>query len=230
MLEIGNGKLTLAEQRSHFALWCLMKSPLIIGSDVRALPAASMAILQNAGLIAVNQDGLGIQGTLRVAMNSSGVRQECVAPPSPPSPPLPQARLMGPSQLQASQPLAEPAAVAVGGVASVSPWVANCSHGAIGPAQRWQISDDGKSLRQQAHCLVRSGDNDNTVVVAACNGAAAAAEWEFGNVTTTVSQVRDPSDPTMCLAFNSSSLHMEKCRKETGDKQEPNDCAMGDCR
>lgn len=26
MLEIGNGQLTIEEQRSHFALWCLMKS------------------------------------------------------------------------------------------------------------------------------------------------------------------------------------------------------------
>ena len=26
-LEIGNGKLTVAEQRSHFALWCLMQGP-----------------------------------------------------------------------------------------------------------------------------------------------------------------------------------------------------------
>ena len=32
MLEVGNGDLTLAEQRSHFALWCIMKSPLILGT------------------------------------------------------------------------------------------------------------------------------------------------------------------------------------------------------
>ena len=46
-LEIGNGHLTLAEQRSHFALWCLIKSPLIIGTDVRALPAASLVRVQS---------------------------------------------------------------------------------------------------------------------------------------------------------------------------------------
>lgn len=38
-----------------------MKSPLIIGSDVRALPAASMAILKNKRLIAVNQDAAAVQ-------------------------------------------------------------------------------------------------------------------------------------------------------------------------
>ena len=64
-LEIGNGQLTLAEQRSHFALWCLMKSPLIIGTDVRALQPAQLAILLNKRLIAINQDDLAVQGTLR---------------------------------------------------------------------------------------------------------------------------------------------------------------------
>jgi hypothetical protein len=51
---------TAFDDRS-FALWCLMKSPLIIGSDVRALPAASMAILKNKRLIAVNQDAAAVQ-------------------------------------------------------------------------------------------------------------------------------------------------------------------------
>ncbi|THC89257.1 hypothetical protein EYZ11_011290 [Aspergillus tanneri] len=32
MLEIGNGNLTMAENRAHFALWAAMKSPLIIGT------------------------------------------------------------------------------------------------------------------------------------------------------------------------------------------------------
>jgi hypothetical protein len=34
MLEVGNGKLTLAENKAHFALWAVMKSPLIIGTAV----------------------------------------------------------------------------------------------------------------------------------------------------------------------------------------------------
>jgi len=35
MLEVGNGYLTLEENRAHFALWAIMKSPLIIGTAVR---------------------------------------------------------------------------------------------------------------------------------------------------------------------------------------------------
>lgn len=35
MLEVGNGDLTVQENRAHFALWAIMKSPLIIGTAVR---------------------------------------------------------------------------------------------------------------------------------------------------------------------------------------------------
>ena len=61
--------------------WCLMKSPLIIGADVRAIPAASMAILNNRALIAVNQDDLGIQGTLRTATASPSAEVQTTAYP-----------------------------------------------------------------------------------------------------------------------------------------------------
>lgn len=40
MLEVGNGNLTLAENRAHFALWAIMKSPLIIGTPVCFCPLA----------------------------------------------------------------------------------------------------------------------------------------------------------------------------------------------
>lgn len=38
MMEIGNGNLTIPEQRSHFAIWAFMKSPILIGTDVRTEP------------------------------------------------------------------------------------------------------------------------------------------------------------------------------------------------
>lgn len=63
MLEVGNGGLTLAEERSHFALWALAKAPLIIGCDLNTVSSQSLAILKNKALIAVNQDPLGIQAT-----------------------------------------------------------------------------------------------------------------------------------------------------------------------
>ncbi len=66
MLEVGtSSKLTLAEQRSHFTLWALIKSPLILGNDLRSIPPEIMEILSNPEIIALNQDPLGIQGYKR---------------------------------------------------------------------------------------------------------------------------------------------------------------------
>jgi alpha-galactosidase len=51
--------LTRAEQRTHFALWCLRGSPLLLGGDPTVLDRDTLALLTNAGAIAVNQDPLG---------------------------------------------------------------------------------------------------------------------------------------------------------------------------
>jgi alpha-galactosidase len=56
MLEVGNGNLTIAETRSHFAFWAAMKSPLIIGTELDKLPADHVAILANKYLLAFSQD------------------------------------------------------------------------------------------------------------------------------------------------------------------------------
>ncbi|QUQ62677.1 NPCBM/NEW2 domain-containing protein [Kutzneria sp. CA-103260] len=63
MLEVGNGGMTDTEYRSHFSLWSIMASPLLIGSDIRKATPATMAILTNKDVIAVDQDPLGVQGT-----------------------------------------------------------------------------------------------------------------------------------------------------------------------
>lgn len=56
MLEVGNGNLTPAETRSHFALWAAMKSPLLIGTDLQKLSKDNLAILKNKDLLAFSQD------------------------------------------------------------------------------------------------------------------------------------------------------------------------------
>ena len=60
MLEIGRG-LTQDEEETHFGMWCIMSSPLLIGCDMTSIPAASLALLKNEELIALNQDKLGLQ-------------------------------------------------------------------------------------------------------------------------------------------------------------------------
>jgi alpha-galactosidase len=61
MMEVGRGGLTDTEQRSHFALWAMMASPLIAGNDLRSMSTATQTILKNPRLIAINQDTLGLQ-------------------------------------------------------------------------------------------------------------------------------------------------------------------------
>ena len=67
ILEIGNPGISDAEGRTQFSLWCLMKSPLRIGTDITRASAATMNTLSNRAAIAINQDRLGVQGTLRRA-------------------------------------------------------------------------------------------------------------------------------------------------------------------
>ncbi len=62
MLEVGNGGLTLAENRAHFSLWALMAAPLIAGNDLRSMTKETLDILTNREVLAVDQDPMGIQG------------------------------------------------------------------------------------------------------------------------------------------------------------------------
>ena len=50
------GGCTQTQYRSHFAMWAFMGSPLIIGGDIRNMGDEDIALLQNKGLIAINQD------------------------------------------------------------------------------------------------------------------------------------------------------------------------------
>ncbi|CAG8521825.1 25760_t:CDS:10, partial [Dentiscutata erythropus] len=59
MLQIGNGHLTLDEQKSHFSIWAALKSPLLLGFDIRNPPPDAKEIALNEEIIAVNQDPLG---------------------------------------------------------------------------------------------------------------------------------------------------------------------------
>ena len=63
MLEVGNGGCTNNEYKAHFTIWAMLKSPLIIGNDLRNMNrnGTIYSILTNAEVIAVNQDSLGHQ-------------------------------------------------------------------------------------------------------------------------------------------------------------------------
>ena len=60
MLEVGRG-LTEEEDKTHFGMWCMMSSPLLIGCDLNDIKGNALELMQNKELIAVDQDPLGLQ-------------------------------------------------------------------------------------------------------------------------------------------------------------------------
>jgi len=62
MLEIGNGAMTEAEYRSHMTLWAVSAAPLLMGHDVRTMSPATLGLLTNPEVIAIDQDVLGKAG------------------------------------------------------------------------------------------------------------------------------------------------------------------------
>jgi alpha-galactosidase len=59
MLEVGHGGMSDDEYVAHFSMWAALKSPLVIGTDLRHLNAKALSILNNPAIIAINQDPLG---------------------------------------------------------------------------------------------------------------------------------------------------------------------------
>ena len=62
MLEVGNGGMTVSEDRAEFSMWCMLAAPLIAGNDLRTMTAETKDILENKEAIAVDQDSLGVEG------------------------------------------------------------------------------------------------------------------------------------------------------------------------
>jgi alpha-galactosidase len=58
MLEIGNGGMTNDEYKTHFALWCMLRAPLLAGNDIRKMTQETKDILLNTEVIAIDQDTL----------------------------------------------------------------------------------------------------------------------------------------------------------------------------
>jgi len=133
MLEVGNGGMTTAEYRSHFALWSLMKAPLLVGCDVTNMSDDTKSILLNKDAIAVNQDSLGVQGH-RVA--SAGTPDTAVAVPKHPG-------FAGMSARKLKQ---------VSDLGASATFVVQCN--ANDPRQRWDFSSDGRFISElDSNCL-----------------------------------------------------------------------------
>lgn len=56
MLEVGRS-MSLEEDKTHFGLWCMMESPLLIGCDLEKIRPQTMELLTNPELLALSQAG-----------------------------------------------------------------------------------------------------------------------------------------------------------------------------
>ncbi len=73
MLWVGFSGLTESESRAHFSMWALMASPLLAGNDLTAMSETTAALLTNREIIALDQDGLGLQGVQLEQQGAVGV-------------------------------------------------------------------------------------------------------------------------------------------------------------
>ena len=63
MLMIGMNGLDMTQCGTHFTMWCMMNSPLMLGMDLRRVNRGDdiYTIIANEDLIALNRDALGVQ-------------------------------------------------------------------------------------------------------------------------------------------------------------------------
>ena len=77
----GDTGMTLDEETTHFGMWCILSSPLVLGNDVRIIPPSTLKLVTNPFLLRMNQDPLGLQahvaarrGEAYVLVKDAGVR------------------------------------------------------------------------------------------------------------------------------------------------------------
>ncbi len=63
MMQVGNG-MSYEEDKSHFSMWCMMSTPLMLGMDLNSISEETLSIISNAELIALDQDPACIQATV----------------------------------------------------------------------------------------------------------------------------------------------------------------------
>lgn len=76
MLEVGNNVFTTPEEQTHFSLWAIVKSPLVISAALKdtftSISETSLAILMNEDIISYNQDSMGVAASFRRRWTEEG--------------------------------------------------------------------------------------------------------------------------------------------------------------
>ena len=63
MLIVGMPNFTLAQNRTHMALWAISGAPLLAGNKLDSMSADTKSVLTNSEVLAIDQDPLAKQGT-----------------------------------------------------------------------------------------------------------------------------------------------------------------------
>jgi alpha-galactosidase len=69
--------LTAAQFRSQMSMWAVLAAPLMVSVDLTGIHSSSLATVSNSEAVAIDQDPLGVQGTL---LSSSAAGQVWVRP------------------------------------------------------------------------------------------------------------------------------------------------------
>ncbi|RFU35761.1 hypothetical protein B7463_g548, partial [Scytalidium lignicola] len=78
ILQVGIGGMTDEENKAHFALWAAIKSPLLLGHDLRVMDAKTLSIVNNPAILALSQDpltkpALRVQRDINVPKDKYGI-------------------------------------------------------------------------------------------------------------------------------------------------------------
>ncbi len=65
--------MSAGEGQAQLSMWAIVAAPLILGSDPRALTASTISMLANREVLAIDQDRLGVQGTMIAQRGSAQV-------------------------------------------------------------------------------------------------------------------------------------------------------------
>jgi alpha-galactosidase len=67
--------MAYAQYKAHFSLWAALKSPLMLGNDLRIMTPSALTIVNNPAIIALSQDPLG-RSIVRVRRDREGVPKD----------------------------------------------------------------------------------------------------------------------------------------------------------
>jgi hypothetical protein len=82
MMVIGMPGMSEMQNRVHMSLWAMSGAPLLVGADLTKLDHATLGILTNPDVIAIDQDSLGIQA-IKVEEAAPGLQVWAKPMPSP---------------------------------------------------------------------------------------------------------------------------------------------------